>query len=73
MPNNRSPPEILQEMLNTLVWRNENSTEQEFITALTTLREQINQMDDELLTLLAQPAFSGPPKMLKLNAFPCAA
>lgn len=47
-------PEILLEMLNTLVWRNENSTEQEFITALTMLREQINQMDDELLSLLGQ-------------------
>jgi chorismate mutase len=47
-------PERLSEMLNELVWRNENSSEQEFITALTTLREQINQLDDELLTLLGQ-------------------
>jgi chorismate mutase len=47
-------PETLLELLNNLVWRNENTTEQEFITALTTLREQINQMDDELLTLLGQ-------------------
>jgi chorismate mutase len=47
-------PERLLEMLTNLVWRNENTTEQEFITALTTLREQINQVDDELLTLLGQ-------------------
>ena len=47
-------PERLLEILNDLVWRNETTTEQEFITALTTLREQINQVDDELLTLLGQ-------------------
>lgn len=47
-------PERLMEMLGGLVWRSENSNEQEFITALTTLREQINQVDDELLTLLGQ-------------------
>lgn len=47
-------PERLLEMLNDLMWRHETSTEQEFITALTTLREQINQVDDELLTLLGQ-------------------
>jgi chorismate mutase len=47
-------PERLLEMLTDLVWRTENTTEQEFITALTTLREQINQVDDELLSLLGQ-------------------
>lgn len=47
-------PERLLELLNDLVWRYESTTEQEFITALTTLREQINQVDDELLTLLGQ-------------------
>ncbi|HMU09423.1 MAG TPA: chorismate mutase [Ferruginibacter sp.] len=47
-------PERLLEMLTGLLWRNENTTEPEFITALTTLREQINQVDDELLTLLGQ-------------------
>lgn len=47
-------PERLLELLNDLVWRHESTTEQEFITALTTLREQINQVDDELLTLLGQ-------------------
>lgn len=47
-------PERILEMLNQLVWRHEYTTEQEFISALTTLREQINQVDDELLTLLGQ-------------------
>jgi len=47
-------PENLLELLNGLVWRHESTTAQEFITALTTLREQINQVDDELLTLLGQ-------------------
>lgn len=47
-------PDRLLELLNDLVWRYESTTEQEFITALTTLREQINQVDDELLTLLGQ-------------------
>ena len=47
-------PERLLEMLNELFWRRESTTELEFITALTTLREQINQVDDELLTLLGQ-------------------
>jgi chorismate mutase len=47
-------PETLLDMLNELVWRHENTNEQEFITALTGLREQINQMDDELLALLGQ-------------------
>lgn len=47
-------PERLLELLDDLVWRYESTTEQEFISALTTLREQINQVDDELLTLLGQ-------------------
>lgn len=47
-------PERLAEMLDSLVWRNEQSNEQEFINALAALREQINQVDDELLSLLGQ-------------------
>ena len=47
-------PETLSTMLDELVWRHEASNEQAFLSALTTLREQINQMDDELLTLLGQ-------------------
>ena len=47
-------PERLAEMLGELIWRIENSDEKEFLTALATLREQINQVDDELLTLIGQ-------------------
>lgn len=47
-------PETLSTMLDSLVWREENISTQEFITALATLREQINHIDDELLTLIGQ-------------------
>lgn len=47
-------PENLLAMLDGLTWRIENSDEKEFITALATLREQINQVDDELLALIGQ-------------------
>lgn len=47
-------PEVLSEMLGLLLWRHETSTEQGFNNALAALREQINQMDDELLSLLGQ-------------------
>ncbi len=47
-------PERLSEMLGDLVWRKENISTEEFITALATLREQINHIDDELLTLIGQ-------------------
>jgi chorismate mutase len=47
-------PEQLNEMFESLIWRIENTSEEEFITALTRLREQINQVDDELLLLIGQ-------------------
>ncbi|HZI68447.1 MAG TPA: chorismate mutase, partial [Hanamia sp.] len=47
-------PEKLADMLDSLKWRYENTDEREFVTALAKLREQINQIDDELLTLLGQ-------------------
>ncbi|MBC7937351.1 MAG: bifunctional 3-deoxy-7-phosphoheptulonate synthase/chorismate mutase type II [Rhizobacter sp.] len=47
-------PERLAEIFEALVWRAENTTELEFVTALATLREQINHIDDELLTLIGQ-------------------
>jgi chorismate mutase len=47
-------PERLNEMVMELIWRSDDSTEQEFINALLHLREQINQVDDELLTLIGQ-------------------
>ena len=47
-------PERLAEILEDLVWRYEKTDVKEFISALATLREQINQVDDELLALLGQ-------------------
>lgn len=47
-------PARLKEMLEALVWREENTDAEEFITALATLREQINHLDDELMTLIGQ-------------------
>jgi chorismate mutase len=47
-------PERLAEMLDELKWRSENTDAKEFITALATLREQINHIDDELLQLIGQ-------------------
>ena len=41
-------------MLDALIWRSEGTDKQEFITALATLREQINHVDDELLALIGQ-------------------
>jgi len=47
-------PERLAEMLGALIWRSESTDKQEFLTALATLREQINHVDDELLLLISQ-------------------
>lgn len=47
-------PEVLGSLLDGLIWRSETSSKTEFITALATLREQINQIDDELYDLLGQ-------------------
>ncbi len=47
-------PKGLSTLLDSLIWRSENSLQQEFLTALATLREQINQVDDELLALISQ-------------------
>lgn len=47
-------PEVLKNLLAALVWRDENSHEKDFLNALAKLREQINQIDDELLTLISQ-------------------
>lgn len=47
-------PQTLDTMLQSIVWRDEKSEEEEFLTALAKLREQINQIDDELLSLIGQ-------------------
>src|SRR5580692_1715271 len=47
-------PEQLAELLDGIKWRHETTTEKAFLTALEKLREQINQIDDELIQLLGQ-------------------
>ncbi len=46
--------DTLVSLLSSLVWRDETSHEKEFLNALATLREQINQLDDELMLLVSQ-------------------
>lgn len=47
-------PEQLSAMLDEIIWRKEDIPSEEFHTALERLRQQINQLDDELLQLLGQ-------------------
>jgi len=47
-------PERLAELLDSIKWRHESTTEKDFIDALAKLREQINHIDDELIQLLGQ-------------------
>lgn len=47
-------PERFAELLEAIVWRNEDSSEKDFVTGMASMREQINQLDDELLQILAQ-------------------
>lgn len=47
-------PERLSEMLSEIKWRHEDVSSESFHLALDKLREQINQLDDELMQLLSQ-------------------
>lgn len=47
-------PEVLAKMLDDIVWKQEDTDEQEFRTSLDKLRQQINHIDDELMQLLSQ-------------------
>ena len=47
-------PERLAEMLSDIIWRKEDVSSENFHVALDKLREQINQLDDELMLLLGQ-------------------
>jgi len=47
-------PEQLNTMLQNLVWRSVKNEDAAFISALQKLREQVDQLDDELLSLMAQ-------------------
>ncbi len=47
-------PEVLGQLIHDLVWRHESTDRQEFVTALSSLREQINQLDAEMMQLLGR-------------------
>jgi chorismate mutase len=47
-------PSQLESLLSSIIWRFENTDKADFQNALATLREQINQIDDELLQLLGR-------------------
>ncbi len=52
--NQQITPGRLNEILNSLIWRKEKSTEPQQNLALQQLRSQIDQIDDELLQLLGR-------------------
>ncbi len=47
-------PEVLGEMLNAIRWRKEDVASAEYHAALEKLRQQINNLDDELMQILSQ-------------------
>lgn len=47
-------PEQLGEMLSEIIWRKEDISSEEFHAVLEKMRQQINQLDDELMQLLGQ-------------------
>ncbi len=47
-------PERLSEMLNSIIWRQEDVNSEAYHAALETLRQQINHLDDELMQILSQ-------------------
>lgn len=47
-------PERLKEMLDAIIWRKEDISSEEYHAALEKLRQQINQLDDELMQILSQ-------------------
>jgi chorismate mutase len=47
-------PARLKEMLETIIWRKEDINSAEFHAALEKLRQQINNLDDELMQILGQ-------------------
>lgn len=47
-------PERLAEMLDSITWRKEDVNSEEYHAALEKLRQQINQLDDELMQILGQ-------------------
>ena len=47
-------PEVLRDLIEDLVWRHESTDKREFLTALASFREQINQLDAEIMQLLGR-------------------
>lgn len=47
-------PDQFAAMMDNLIWRKKIDEEKEMVSTLSMLREQINHLDDELLTLLSQ-------------------
>jgi len=47
-------PEVLGEMLGNIVWRKEDIDNADLYTAMEKMRQQINQLDDELMQILGQ-------------------
>ncbi len=47
-------PERLSEILNSISWRKEDTSSEEYHAALEKLRQQINHLDDELMQILGQ-------------------
>ena len=47
-------PEALGQLIHDLVWRHESTDKREYLTALSSLREQINQLDAEMMQLLGR-------------------
>jgi chorismate mutase len=47
-------PEVLKQLITDLVWRHETTDKEEFVNALAGLREQINNLDAEVMQLLGR-------------------
>lgn len=47
-------PEVLGQMINAIIWRKEDINSEEYHAALEKLRQQINNLDDELMQILSQ-------------------
>lgn len=47
-------PEVLGQMINSIIWRKEDINSEEYHAALEKLRQQINNLDDELMQILSQ-------------------
>ena len=53
MRNNRSP-EVLGDLIGSIRWRKEDIASEEYHANLEKLRQQINNLDDELMQILSQ-------------------